>query len=240
MISEEDKKFLKDFAYGKLPLISLAPVEKISFPLWDWEAKRFKKGAEEKGIDHRIKPSRVIFDLNTNQSIVVTYSIDSDSCTFLKDGKCEIYEQRGFICRLFPFQHGPFLKMDNNTKANMFGSCPSISNIITLLDDNDKKTFVKQLLGSFGDSFLAVVQHDIITEWVNYNIIRIMKNKLIRPAMNQPYDQLMEKIENSKMIDFTDFLVKSAEMSDGDKENIIKQFENFEGARKKVNEILES
>ncbi len=239
LISEQDRKFLKEFAYGKLPLIAVKRVEEISFPLWDWEAKRFIKSAAEKGIDHRIEPSRVMYDLNENQSIVVTYSISSDACTFLKDNKCQIYKERGFICRLFPFQHGPFLKLNQELrKENMFGSCPSIMGILDELSDQ-KETLVKQLYESFGESFLAVVQSDIITEWVNSKIVFIMKNRLIRPALNYPYEKLLKRIENSKKITFTNFMIKNAMISKGDMEKTIRRFENFEDAREKISPFLD-
>lgn len=239
LISKEDKEFLKEFAYGKLPLIALKPIEEISFPLWDWEARRFIKAAEEKGIDHKIKPSRVIFDLDSNKQIIVTYSIDSDTCTFLRDNKCEIYKERGFICGLFPFQHGPFLKMrDEIKKENMFGSCPAITQILNELDDSNKKNFVKQLYATFGDSFLAVVQSDIVTEWINSKMIYMLRNRLIRPALNYPYDKLLRRIEIADKIDFSDFMMKHAVISNGDMEKIIKRFENFEDAKEKLNEFL--
>jgi len=240
LISEEDKKFLKEYAYGKMPLVAVKPIEEISFPLWDWESKRFIKAADEQGINHMIEPSRVMFDLNDDQSIVVTYSINSDSCTFLKDNKCAIYGVRGFICHLFPFQHGPFLRMEGGVKKeNMFGSCPSITNILSELNDQDQKQFVQQLYDSFGDAFLAVVQSDIITEWINSKIIWIMRNRLIRPALNYPYDKLLKRIENSSKIDFTDFLVKQAMISKGDMEKTIERFESYQDAKDKLKPFLE-
>ncbi|MFH2027793.1 MAG: YkgJ family cysteine cluster protein, partial [Nanoarchaeota archaeon] len=231
LIGEKDKQFLKEFAYGRLPLVALKPVEELTFPLWDWEAKRFISQAEEKGIDHKIIPSRVMYDLNTNSTIVVTYAIDSASCTFLKDNKCQVYENRAFICRFFPFQHGPFLKMDEKiTKESMFGSCPSITQILQEVDESSQGILVKQLYDSFGDNFLAVVQADLATEWINSKIIYILQNRQIRPALNYPYDKLLKRIETSQMVDLSDFMIKNAVVSKGDMEKAISRFENFEDA----------
>ena len=87
---KEDGEFIKEMAYGKLPLVQLIPVENMSFPLWDWEAKRFKKYQDEVNIDAKIFPSRGILDLNSNKAIIVTYFMDSDACPFLEEKKCLI------------------------------------------------------------------------------------------------------------------------------------------------------
>lgn len=235
LISERDREFLKEYAYGKLPIISLLPIEKTSFPLWDFEAKRFLKGAEENGIDGKIKPARVIFDLNENRTIVVTYSIDSDSCTFLKGGKCVIYGQRAFICRLFPFQHTPFLKMEGDVeKENMFGSCPAILDIIENLEENDKEKMIKSLHESFGDVFLAAVQHDMLTEWMNKKTMELVKRKIIKPALDHPYKFILKRIESSEKIDFTDYLVEKNIYSRRDIDEIITKNEAFFDAKEMI------
>ena len=221
MISEEDKKFLKEFAYGKLPLVQLAPVEKISFPLFDWEAKRFREWQEEAGIDAKINPSRAILDLNTNKAIIVTYFMDYDSCPFLKDKKCLIYnKKRAYICRFFPFNKGPFLKT-KETRIE-FGNCPAIGDIIrNMLDDLNKK--IRYLNEALPYELLNIIQHDLIIEWVNKTIIELMKSKKIRPAMNYPYKFLLKRIESAEKTDFTDFLSQIGLI---EKEKLIKRFDN--------------
>ena len=125
MMPRENREFIEKMAYGKLPLVQLIPIEKMSFPLWDWEAARFKEWQQEAGIDAKIKPLRAILDLSTNKAVIVTYFMDSDSCPFLRDRKCLIYStKRAYICRLFPFNRSPFLKTgEEPNKKNMFGSC---------------------------------------------------------------------------------------------------------------------
>ena len=91
MMPREDKEFMKEMAYGKMPLVQLVPLGQMTFPLYDWEAKRFKEWQYEVKVDGKIKPSRAILDLNTNTAIIVTYFMDSDACPFLKDSKCSIY-----------------------------------------------------------------------------------------------------------------------------------------------------
>ena len=113
-IPEKDKEFIKEYGYGKLPVIYLSQPEKTSLPLFDWEAKRFMQTEIEHKIESKIKPGKVIFDLNSNKTIITSYTIDSEACTFLKDNKCIIYDKRAFVCKLFPFQHSPFISSENS------------------------------------------------------------------------------------------------------------------------------
>ena len=237
MISSEDKEFLKEYAYGKMPLVQMQPVEKISFPLWDWEAKRFKEWQGE--VDARIKKSRVVFDLNTDKTIVVTYFIDSDKCTFLDGKKCLIYnKKRAYICRLFPFNKGPFLEVGEKAgKESMFGSCPALDKIYKEIPE-DLNEMIKFLNKTLPDELLNVVQHDIVTEWVNKTIVELVKTKKIRAAMNYPYEFLMKRVENSEKIDLTDFLVEIGVYSREEMDKLIKRFDDNEDAKEKINQYL--
>jgi Fe-S-cluster containining protein len=237
-LSQEELDFLKKHGYGSMPLIQLMDFEKVSFPLWDWESKRFKEWEKEVNVDAKIQPSRAIYDLESNRTIIVTYSMDVDSCPFLKDGKCIIYHRhRAFICRVFPFNKGPFLRTDDEfKKEKMFGECPAMEELIPLIPDN-KEDMVKFLDKAFpGGSFLNIVQYDIVTEWVNKTIIDLMRKKLIRPAVNYPPKFLKKRAENSEKIDFTDFLVESGHMSREEIDKLINGFDDNIDAKKKLEE----
>lgn len=237
-LSEEEESFLKEYGYGKMPLINIIPVEGISFPLWDWEAKRFKIWQKERDIDARIRPSRAVFDLDSNKTIIVTYHMDSDSCPFLsEDGKCRIYDKkRAYICRLFPFQTTPFL--ETGEQAEYFGTCPALEDIVPNIP-KEKKGQVRFLQETFGSTFLDAVQNDIITEWVNKTVIDSWKKHgKIRPAIGYPYDKLMKRIEMSEKIDFTDFLVESRIYPKEEIIKFIKRFDNCDDAREKIKAFL--
>ena len=240
MISEEEKKFLKKYAYGKLPLVQLFPIERMSFPLFDFEAKRFKEWSKEVNVGAKIMPSRVVLDLNSGKSIIFTYYMDYDSCPFLKEKKCLIYnKKRAFICRLFPFNKGPFLKTGEEfKKEDMFGSCPALKEILPELDDTDKKKLVRQLYETFGEDFLNIIEYDYLTEWINRLIIDLMKDKKIRPAMKYPYKYLLRRIINSEKIDVMDFLVEQGIKTKKEVENLINRFDNNTDAKEKINEFL--
>lgn len=237
MISSEDREFLKEYAYGKMPLVQMQPVEKISFPLWDWEAKRFKEWQGE--VDGKAKASRVVFDLNTNKTVVVAYFMDSDSCPFLADKKCLIYDKkRAYVCRLFPFNKGPFLETGARVnKEGMFGSCAALSELFDEIPEEINE-MVRFLNDSMPEELLNVVQNDIIAEWVNKKIIELIKAKKIRPAMNYPYDFLLKRIKNSEKTDFTDFLVEIGSYSREEMGKLIKRFDDNEDAKEKINQYL--
>ena len=232
MISEEDKEFLRQYAFGMLPLVQIVPIDEMAFPLFDFEAKRFKEWQKDVKIDAKIKPSRVILDLESNRAIVVTYYMDYDACPFLKDNKCVLYDKyRAYICRMFPFNRGPFLKtQDELKKEDMFGSCGQVEKIIPALS-SDKEKMTGQLKESLGSELLNVVEFDYLQEWVNKTIVNLIKSKKIRAAMNYPYEFLVKRIENASKIDLMDFLVEAKVHSKEDIENLIKRFDSNADAK---------
>ena len=232
-ISNSEKEFLKEYAFGKLPVIQLTEVEKMTFPLWDWEANRFKQWQNEVNIDANIKPLRVIFDQISNKTIVLTYFMDSytDACPLLKDDKCLIYKtKRAYVCRLFPFNKSHL--QPNTDPINLFGSCGAMEKILPNLP-KDKDELIKFLNETFPNKeFLNAIQNDLIVEWSNKIIIDLIKNKTIRPAINHPYDFIKKRINDSEKIDFTNFLVESNYLNEEEKNRLIESFDNNLGAIK--------
>jgi len=242
IIPKEDREFIREHAFGKLPVIQLVPVEQMTFPLWDWEAKRFSEWQNEVNVDARIKPLRAIMDLNSNKAIILTYFMDglTDACPFLKENKCSIYHtKRAYVCRLFPFNRSPFLNQQGmSLKEGLFGECGAMEKILPQLPDNFNE-MIKFLSEAFPDgSFINAVQNDIIIEWANRTIIGLIKKKAIKPAMNYPYDFLLKRIENAEKIDFTDFLVQSGHLTGLEKESLIKRFDSNTDAEEKISQFL--
>jgi|TARA_Y100000310_G_scaffold22935_2_gene21916 Fe-S-cluster containining protein len=238
IVPKEDREFLKEHVFGKMPVVQLVPVEQMTFPLWDWEAKRFSEWQNGVKVDAKIKPLRAILDLNSNKAIILTYFMDgeTDACPFLNNNKCSIYHtKRAYVCRLFPFNRGPFINQEGmSLKEGMFGECGGMEHILPKVPD-DFNNMVKFLYGAFPDgSFLNAVQNDIIVEWSNKTIVDLMKKKLIKPAMNYPYDFLLKRVANSEKIDFTDFLVESGYLTPEEKENLINRFDSNKDAVEKI------
>ena len=235
---QEDKEFLKEYAFGKMPVVQVVPIERLTFPLWDWEAKRFMEWQKEASVDARIKPSRVIFDLNSNKTIILTYFMDSetDACPFLKENKCSVYHtKRAYICRLFPFNRGPFLGQDKKfLKESLFGTCGAMEKILPQVPEDFDK-MIKFLNEAFPDgSFLNAVQNDIVTEWANKIIVDLIRKKMIRPAVGYPYDLLLKRINNAEKIDFTDFLVEINYIDVEEKKSLINRFDSNTDAEEKI------
>lgn len=240
IIPKEDKEFMKDYAFGKLPVVQLVPVERMTFPLWDWEAKRFVEWQHEANVDARIKPLRAIMDLKSNKAIILTYFMDSekDACPFLKDSKCSIYHtKRAFVCRLFPFNRSPF-SAQNLQPETLFGECLAMEKILPQLPQ-EFNSMIRFLNEAFPDrSFINAVQNDIIVEWSNKTIIDLMRKKIIKPAISHPYEFLLKRIENSQKIDFSDFLVEVEYLTETEKEDLINRFDSNADAIEKVKQSL--
>ena len=242
IIPKEDRDFIKQYAFGKMPVVQLIPVEQMTFPLWDWEAKRFAEWQNEVDVDARIKPLRAILDLKSNKAIILTYFMDgiTDACPFLKENKCSIYHtKRAYVCRLFPFNRGPFINQDGmHLKENLFGECGAMEHILPQVPDDFNK-MIKFLNEAFPDgSFLNAVQNDIIIEWANKTIIDLMRKKIIKPAMNYPYEFLLKRISNAEKIDFTDFLVETGHLAEKERKDLIKRFDDNTDAEEKISRFL--
>ena len=242
IVPKDDVDFLKEYAFGKLPVVQLVSFEQMTFPLWDWEASRFMQWQHDANIDARIKPLRAVMDLKTNKAIILTYFIDSvtDACPFLKDNKCSIYHtKRAYVCRLFPFNRSP-LTNDKISNEAMFGECGAMEHILPRLPDdfNEKIKFLNE---AFPDgSFLNAVQNDIVVEWANRTIVDLIRKKIIKPAVNYPYNLLLRKINKAEKIDFTDFLVESDYLNESEMGNLIKRFDDNADAKEKIFNYLSS
>ena len=239
IVPKEDQEFLKENAFGKLPVVQLVPVEQMTFPLWDWEAKRFQEWQHEANVDARIKPLRAIMDLKSNKAIILTYFMDSetDACPFLNNNKCSIYHtKRAYVCRLFPFNRSPFLNQDGMAlKEGLFGECGAMEHILPQVPENFRE-MIKFLSEAFPDgSFLNAVQNDIVIEWANKTIVELIRKKIIKPALNYPYDFLVKRISNAEKIDFTDFLMKINYMTSEERKSLINRFDSNTDAEEKIN-----
>ena len=240
IIPNEEKKFLKENFFGKMPVVQLAPPEQMTFHLWDWEAKRFEQWQNEAKINARIMPLRAIMDLNSNKAVIVSYFMDgeTDACPLLKNDKCSIYHtKRAYVCRLFPFNKSPFINKKISLN-DMFGECGAMKNIMPHVPEDFEKR-IKFLNEAFPDgSFINAVQNEIVIDWANKTIIDLIKKKLIKPAIGCPYKFLLRRIKNSQKIGFTDFLSESGYLTYQEKECLISRFDNNLDAEEKIKRFL--
>lgn len=232
-IPKQDRQFISEYAFGKLPVVQLVPVEQMTFPLWDWEAARFREWSKDAGIDARIKPLRAIYDQLSEKAIVLTYFMDSktDGCPMLTDKKCAIYNtKRAYVCRLFPFNKSPFSFSGGIDSLTMFGECGAMEKLIPLTPSSLKEA-ISFLENAFPNGeFLNAVQNDLIVEWSNRTIVDLMKKKLIKPLFNVPYEEIKSRIDSAQKVDFTTFLVECRYFSQVDKKVLLDKFDSNEGA----------
>src|SRR3989338_1396894 len=211
LASDEEKEFIRQYGKGKLPLVQIQDPSEMTFPLWDFEAKRFRQYEKDMGIDAHIVPARGIMDLKSNRFIIVTYQMKTiAACPFQSESKkCSIYHtKRAFICHLFPFNRSPFSQGTDSAQA-LFGHCHTLDSFKQAFHYNDKTQLRSELRRSFGPILENAVQHDFLIEWSNNLVIKLTKDGIVRPALNYPEAHLMRRIRNCAHIDFTDFLVST-------------------------------
>jgi Fe-S-cluster containining protein len=241
-IPEADKKFIEQYAFGKLPVVQLVPVEHMTFPLWDWEASRFKQWGKDVGIDPHVKPLRAMYDQVSGKAIILTYFMDAehDACPMLTaEKKCSIYHtKRAYVCRLFPFNKSPFSFAGDVDKDQLFGECGAMEKIIQVVPGkvNELVPFLQKAFPH--GEFLNAVQNDIIIEWANKTIIELMKKKMLRPLLNVPYGEIKEKIDKAQKIDFTEFLVECGYWVAEQRKQMIARFDANEDAGERIAPLL--
>ncbi|MBS3097151.1 YkgJ family cysteine cluster protein [Candidatus Woesearchaeota archaeon] len=86
-------------------------VANTTLPMHDWEMGEFKK----KGYDNLIVPSKIIYDLNSNKSIIIEYTLTQNNCPQLENNLCSIYENRPLVCKSFPCSY--FINIDKENKV---------------------------------------------------------------------------------------------------------------------------
>jgi len=104
---------------------------------------------------------------------------------------------------------------------------------------NNFDEMIKFLNEAFPDgSFLNAVQNDIVVEWANKAIIDLIRKRIIKPAINHPYNLLLRRISNSQKIDFTDFLVESSYLTQKEMDSLMVGFDSNAGAEEKIKQFF--
>lgn len=76
------------------------------------------------------KPEAAVREEYIEESLAGNCYINSIPCTFLKERKCSIYDQRFTECRDFPHLHKPGFRERLLGTLLHYGSCPIIYNVI--------------------------------------------------------------------------------------------------------------
>ena len=233
----EDRDFLKENLFGKMPIVQLVPIERMAFPVWDFQAKVLKEKAKELGIEDKIKPLQVIFDQKSKKSIVILYFKDDDFCPFLDEKNlCRVHKYRSFICKQFPIQK---LNLEDEKDIIGLGDCNALpKDFLKNLEGKNFKEKIRFLYDYFGEAFLAMMQYNIVYSWMNMVVIDMIKKGVIQPLFNVRYNVLLKKIEKYPKVDLTDFLVEKGIYSKEEMGKLIERFNNLEDAKEELSKNL--
>jgi Fe-S-cluster containining protein len=188
--SEEKKE---ESQLNLIPPFQLYP-KKDGLHLYEFEYKKLKKLAEDKGIKVKFSPFMILFDLNTDKCLVLDWFIDEKICPFLKDNKCIIYDERPLLCRRYPL----IIQSAENSKLDInFGYCPS--NLKEKNSVGKIKKYYKEILDSAIQDYNTQKKDKII-------ILEAIKKKIIRPAVRYRMDFLRKRADKAEKISIYDFL----------------------------------
>ncbi len=207
-IDGDEKEFIESNFFGKMPIVQLVPVDKMSLSLWGWEADKLVERAKELGIDAEIKPFRVVFDLKENKSIVISYFLDHDNCPFLKDNECLCYEDRPLVCKQFPIQT---VSLEDKP---VLAKCPALKDVGVMRREEMKDYF--------GESYDAAVKNDSVIEWHNMKVMELIKEGKVKPVKDYPFNFLLKRVGNSEKMNFTDYILDKGIADKGEIDKIIK------------------
>jgi Fe-S-cluster containining protein len=77
-------------------------LNKTFLVLYDWEVADFLNELRLIGSNRKVIPTIVSFDLISNRTIVIQYTLDGQNCPFYTNKGCLIYDKRPIVCRQFP------------------------------------------------------------------------------------------------------------------------------------------
>ena len=99
-MDKNEEERIKRAIFMKTGVIYGFPLKKLGLSITFEEKTILEKAAARLKINIRILPKKIF--VTERGVIVYDYFIDSDSCPFLKNNNCQVYEIRPKICRDFP------------------------------------------------------------------------------------------------------------------------------------------
>ncbi len=141
---------------------------------------------------------------------------------------------------MYPFQRSPFLKVEQPAiPETILGTCPVTDKILREMpkEFNEMLKFFYKYFKTDG-AFYNIVQNDLIIEWMTKTIVEMCKNKTIRPAANYPYKYLIKRMENSRKIVLTEFLVQEKIYTKQQMDDMLRRFDQNIDAKEKIENYL--
>lgn len=181
--------------------------DKVSMVLWEWEKNELIKEAETRDIYFAAKPVSFFFDKISNTPVLLSWTMSHDSCPFLSDGKCSIYDKRPFVCRMFPLVKSGLFDFVFGKEVLLPKSICENDKIKELLEGRmDISEYAKRMRNYYGETFTNAVQYDMI----NFHFANLIKNlsekNIIKPIISPKHLALLRYKENTVMT-FFEFLI---------------------------------
>lgn len=192
-----------------------------TLPLFDFELEIFKKH----GHSDIVVPSRVMFDLKNNVTIVMERTLKTNSCPFVDEkNRCKIYDERPITCRSFPCnirinEENKKMIIDNQSPNFCEAELPR-SEILKLFgeDKGQAKTSISKVMHiayeRYGNSYIDNEIRHIIEKTYAQGIMSLQNSGEAKFA-KEGYDlkYLIPRIQNSQTIGISEIFNDTTEES---------------------------
>ncbi len=194
----------------EIPNIQPGGLIQLSEPtlvLYDWEKDLFPK--------KNIEPFWAFFDSKNEQTIIFKYTLNLNTCPFLKDGSCSIYDKRPIMCRSYPCNMNSINGQMNLDTQHGFCegevTATELRKILSLPKENDVtvngKDLRQKLYERYGDSYVySFMQEEIdkATLTVLMNLFQKGFLKFAIPGYNLNF--LVRRMKNSKQVNVSEII----------------------------------
>ena len=208
----EEEKALRKKEYQntneKTIFYILPEIEKASLALFEFEVEHLKQLAKEKNIVLKIAPLKGFLS-SDGTPIIFNWMLDHDSCPFLENNRCLIYDDRPLVCQSFPLFTSAASALEGEKKIMIFPSnlCPSMKATSEITGQMTFDDFRKKLCEVYGDIFPGSVKFDLTNFFIEKYIEALMQKGLINVTSKITRDEFINRCQKSSVSLF-DFMLQ--------------------------------
>lgn len=192
-----------------------------ALPFFEWEIAILKKEAKKRKINLDLRPINILFDENSKIYFFPQYGMFNEPCPFLKENKCLIYEERPYVCRMFPLIKTPFIETEE-INYGWFCICPHFNLEEFVRKTKEKKLKEENLKELFRESFGECNEICEKATRIRNEIDGIMKKLIEEGKVKLRGVEENEKV--SKPVPILEFLIKIKVINPKEKRDMIKNF----------------
>jgi Fe-S-cluster containining protein len=201
--------------------------------LFEWELPVLESYAKKLSVPLQIKPDNVIWDQNSKNTIVITWTLDHDDCPFIsEENKCKIYNDRPLVCQTYPIVAVGLLQSINERHNGPLeiglADCP---NAVKLPFQEGMPLLLRPsslfdtLFRVYRSTFLGALKFDGASISVLEKLKEATKKGIIRPAFTDK--KVTKAILRSKPIGLFEFLQSKGVINKEDVKKEIQSIYNF-------------